>query len=377
MSIRVAHSAVGSPTVLSRVVVSVTVVSLFGACGGDARDSDEAPGSADAAWALTAMPQSSGTDALLQAVSPVDEEIVWVSGHQATWAVTSDGGQTWSASIMEGEESLQFRDVEAFDASTAYLMSAGTGEQSRIYRTDDGGATWALQYQATHAEAFFDCMAFWDRDRGLLFGDETDGVLFVLRTENGGESWTRVPADALPVAQEGEGGFAASGTCIVTGPDGTAWISAGNAERSRVLMTSDWGASWTSVDVPVVGGAGSGLATIQMADDGRGVALGGSIGNDTIWTDNVVSTRDAGVSWTLAGRPVMSGPVYGSALVVDGAQSAVVAVGPEGMNWSDDFGVTWEPADTLTYWAVAFAGPGAGWAVGPQGRIVRLGFEGR
>jgi len=344
-------------------------------CGAESRLPAESMESAGTPWTLTSSPQESGTNALLQAVSPVDDRVVWVSGHEATWARTVDGGETWTASVMTGEESLQFRDVEAFDASTAYLMTAGTGEQSRVYRTDDGGATWNLQYKAAHPDAFFDCMAFWDRERGVLFGDETDGVLFILRTEDGGATWTRVPAEFLPSAQDGEGGFAASCTCIVTGPDGTAWISAGNAERSRVLMTADWGASWTSVDVPVVGGAGSGLATIQMADDGRGVALGGSIGNDTIWTDNVVVTRDAGASWMLAGRPVMSGPVYGSALVVEAGQSAVVAVGPQGMNWSSDLGATWQAADTLTYWAVAFAGSGAGWAVGPQGRIVRLSLD--
>ena len=360
----------------SRHAALVALLVTLG-CGAESRAPAESPADAGAPWILTSSPQESGTGALLQAVSPVDDRVVWVSGHQATWALTVDGGDTWAASVMTGEESLQFRDVEAFDASTAYLMTAGTGAQSRIYRTDDGGATWVLQYQAEHPDAFFDCMAFWDRDHGLLFGDETDGVLFILRTENGGATWTRVTAEALPPAQDGEGGFAASGTCIVTGPNGAAWISAGNAERSRVLMTADWGATWTATDVPVVGGGGSGLATIQMADDGRGIALGGSIGNDTIWTDNVVVTWDSGASWTLAGRPVMSGPVYGSALIVDGEQSAVVAVGPKGMNWSADLGATWQPADTLTYWAVAFAGTGAGWAVGPQGRIVRLGFEGR
>jgi photosystem II stability/assembly factor-like uncharacterized protein len=264
---------------------------------------------------------------------------------------------------MDGEETLQFRDVEAFSATTAYLMTAGTGDQSRVYRTDDGGGSWRLQYIADHPAAFLDCMAFWDEDRGVVFGDETDGMLFILRTEDGGETWSRLSADALPAAQEGEGGFAASGTCLVTGSDGRAWISAGNSEQPRVLMTSDWGASWRAVDLPLVGGAGAGPTTIQIAEDGRGVTLGGIIGNDTAWTDNVAVTR---------GRPVMSGPAYGSALVVDGEQTAVVAVGPQGMNWSTDLGATWQPADTLTYWAVSFDGPESGWAVGPQGRIVRL-----
>ena len=50
----------------------------------------------------------------------------------------------------------------------------------------------------------------------------------------------------------------------------------------------------------------------------------------------------------------------------------VVAVGPGGIDWSRDLGNQWSSADTVSYWAVAFASPGAGWAVGPGGRITRL-----
>ncbi|MEJ2205496.1 MAG: oxidoreductase [Gemmatimonadota bacterium] len=321
---------------------------------------------------LVGAPQVSGTDALLQAVSPVSPDVVWVSGHDATWLRTTDGGATWSAGVMTGAEELQFRDVAAFDANTAYLMSSGTGGLSRIYRTDDGGATWTLQHTATHPEAFLDCMDFWDQDQGLVYGDEVDGVPFILRTEDGGDTWTRVDPDGLPAAQDGEGGFAASGTCLVTGVPGRAWIATGNAERARVLATLDGGHTWSVAEVPVAAGTGAGLTTLQMARYGRGIALGGVIGADTVWTDNVVVTTDSGVTWTLAGRPAMSGPVYGSAWVETDAGPVVVAVGPGGMDWSGDGGQSWRSADTLTYWAVAFADGETGWAVGPDGRITKL-----
>jgi photosystem II stability/assembly factor-like uncharacterized protein len=328
-----------------------------------------------AVWRLESSVQTSGTDALLQAVSPVDAQVVWVSGHDATYARTADGGRTWTAALMAGEETLQFRDVAAFDENTAYLMSSGTGDQSRIYRTDDGGDTWRLQYVADHPEAFLDCMDFWDPERGLVFGDVVDGVPFILSTSDGGGTWTRVPAEALPPAQEGEGGFAASGTCLVTGEDGRAWIAAGNAERSRVLLTTDRGDSWTVAEVPVVGGTGAGLTTIRVTAGGNGIALGGIIGGDSLRVDNVTLTTDHGVSWSLGGRLAMAGPAYGSALVdLPSGATVAVAVGPRGMDWSPDAGATWQRADTLTYWAVAFADSGAGWAVGPDGRIVRLAF---
>ena len=321
---------------------------------------------------LTLTMQSSGTSALLQAVSPVSDGVVWVSGHQATYARSLDGGTTWEAMEMPGAEGLQFRDVAAFDDRTAYLMSSGTGELSRIYRTDDGGGTWRLQYTATHPEAFLDCMDFWSPDRGLVYGDEVDGEPFLLRTEDGGESWSRVDAAGLPAALDGEGGFAASGTCLITGEDGRAWVATGAGGRARVLSTEDYGVTWSVVDAPVVGGASSGLTTIQIAPDGGGIALGGVIGNDTIRSDNVIVTADGGDSWADGGALAMTGPVYGSSLLGDVA----VAVGPRGMNWSTDGGASWRTADTLTYWAVAFSSAQAGWAVGPGGRIVKLSVDG-
>jgi len=320
---------------------------------------------------LTLTVQAAGTEALLQAISPVTDDIVWVSGHEGTFARTVDGGRSWQASVVPDASALQFRDVAAFDAETAYLMSAGPGGQSRIFRTDDGGASWNLQFTARHPDAFIDCMDFWSPERGLVYGDAVDGVPFLLRTDDGGSTWTRVPAESLPAALEGEGGFAASGSCLVTGAPGHAWVAMGSGARARVLLTTDYGASWEVADVPVVGGAGSGLTTIQMTSDGLGIALGGVIGNDSVRSRNVARTRDGGVSWQEGGRLAMAGPAYGAAMV-PGADDIVVAVGPRGMDWSDDLGVTWQAADSLTYWAVAFSSADAGWAVGPGGRIVKL-----
>ena len=108
---------------------------------------------------------------MLQAVSVVDENIVWVSGHRATYARTVDGGTTWEAGVVPGPDSLQFRDVHAVDAKTAYLLSAGPGDMSRIYKTTDAGQNWTLQFSNTNPRAFFDCMDFWDAESGMAFSD--------------------------------------------------------------------------------------------------------------------------------------------------------------------------------------------------------------
>ncbi|HYW51681.1 MAG TPA: hypothetical protein VE861_13795, partial [Gemmatimonadaceae bacterium] len=88
--------------------------------------------------------QQSGTTALLQAVSisARDPDVVWISGHRGTYAVTSDGGTTWVPHVVRRHDSLEFRDVHAIDARRAWLMSAGAGSKSGIFQTVDGGTNW-------------------------------------------------------------------------------------------------------------------------------------------------------------------------------------------------------------------------------------------
>src|ERR1044072_6299933 len=83
--------------------------------------------------------QSSGTNVRLRGVSAVNGKVAWASGANGTYARTADGGQTWQAGQVSGAAELDFRDVDAFDAETAYLLAIGEGERSRIYKTTDGG----------------------------------------------------------------------------------------------------------------------------------------------------------------------------------------------------------------------------------------------
>ena len=324
----------------------------------------------EASPTLTA--QVSGTTQLLQAVSAVSESVVWVSGHGGTYARTTDGGETWQAAMVPDADTLQFRDVHAVDEHTAYLLGAGPGDMSRIYHTTDAGATWVLQWVNPDPDGFYDCLDFWDADRGAAYGDEVDGHLSIVTTADGGATWTPVPEDRLPPAQEGEGGFAASGLCLITGPDGLGWIATGAADTARVLMTEDYGHTWTAAPTPIAGGTAAGLTAVSFRDSRHGIIVGGNIGDPEGRTDNVALTADGGRTWTLAGRPTIAGAFYGG-LYVPGVDAPwVVGVGPAGADYSVDNGLTWMSLDTLSYWAVGFATPTAGWLVGPGGRITKV-----
>ena len=315
--------------------------------------------------------QVSGTRALLQAVSPVSDRVIWVSGHAATYARTVDGGATWQAARVPGADTtLQFRDVYAVDANTAWLMSAGNGAASRIYRTTDGGGTWNLQFTNPDQRAFYDCMDFWDARRGVAVSDAVDGKLVILVTADGGGHWTH-PAH-MPDAHEGEGGFAASGTCLVARPGGHAWIGTGNNPTARVLHSTDYGATWTADSTPLPSGNAAGITSVSFRDERNGLVFGGNVGSNDARGDVVAVTHDGGATWTLGGRPPFPGAIFGGTWVPGARTPTAVAVGPRGSAWSGDGGATWSALDTLAYWAVGFASPRAGWAVGPRGRIVKL-----
>ncbi len=322
-------------------------------------------------------PQASGTTFRLQAVSPVNDRVVWASGLGGTYTRTTDGGRTWTAGVVPGAEALQFRDVEGISARTAYLLAAGVGTDSRIYKTTDGGQTWTLQFQNEDPNGFYDCFAFWSRNRGITMADAVNGRLPVIRTRDG-NTWQDI-GDNLPPGQAGEAAFAASGTCVAVSGERRAWIGTGGAAEARILATTDGGRTWNSYPTPIIQGNGSsGVITLAFRDHRHGILAGGDLALPDVFTNNVARSRDGGKTWVLGASPTFPGSVYGLAYTGKGTKT-VVATGPAGAAWSADEGRSWEALDaTVTnYWAVAFASPSAGWLVGTDGRILKVSFRER
>jgi photosystem II stability/assembly factor-like uncharacterized protein len=178
--------------------------------------------------AATALAQSgprvqlSHTTEDLRGVSAVSRQIAWASGTHGTYLRTIDGGRTWSPAQVPDAATLDFRAVVAFSADDAFLMSAGPGDQSRIYHTSDAGQHWQLQFTNTNPKAFFDSMVFWDSTHGIVLGDpipdDSGKPKFELLLTDNGQTWHAIPPSQLPPASEGEGAFAASNTCIAILP---------------------------------------------------------------------------------------------------------------------------------------------------------------
>lgn len=359
---------------LAAAMVASGAAALLACSEADAPSSPTAAPALKQVSAPTLTPQQSGTTNRLQAISPVNGRVAWASGVGGTFVVTTDGGNTWRAGVVPGAEALQFRDVEGISERVAYLMAAGTGTDSRIYKTEDGGATWTLQFQNENPNAFYDCFSFWDQKSAVTFSDAVDGVFPVIRTTDGA-TWQNIGAQ-MPAAQAGEAAFAASGTCVATQGGKRAWIATGGAARARILATTDGGDSWTAYDTPITQGTSiSGGLSVAFRDPHHGILAGGDLGSTTPPTDNVAVSGDGGATWTLTTPTPFASAVYGLAYVPGFGQRAVVATGPAGAAWSPDEGATWTSLPGVSgFWAVAFAGHDAGWLVGIDGTILKLSF---
>ena len=322
--------------------------------------------------APTLTPQDSGTTERLQAVSPVNDLVVWASGTGGTYARTIDGGETWESAVVPGAEELEFRDVEGVSAEVAYLLAAGPGDASRIYKTEDGGATWDLQIVNPDEAGFWDCFAFWNATEGLTMADSVGDRLPVLRTLDG-ETWQDIGDNLPPPVPGGEFAFAASGTCVATVGQKWAWIGT----NARILKTTDQGETWTAYESPIPPGPNGtgGVFSVDFRNPARGVVGGG----DFLETDivaNFARSHDGGKTWELGTNAPIAGAIFGLDYVgTPGRPRYIVATGPAGAAWTPDEGDTWNLLEGVEgFWAVAFASPDAGWLVGVEGTIIKVSF---
>ncbi|MGA8619696.1 MAG: hypothetical protein WB660_14410 [Candidatus Sulfotelmatobacter sp.] len=289
--------------------------------------------------AATALAQSapqtrlSRTTENLRGVSAVSRNIAWASGTHGTYLRTTDG-HIWIPDHVPGAESLDFRGVVAFSADEAFLMSAGPGDQSRIYHTADAGRHWQLQFTNPNPKAFFDSMVFWDQTHGIVLGDpipdEAGNLKFELLITENGLTWIHIPPAQLPPALEGEGAFAASNSCMailsqvnsavpwksgasapptpgqkeaVLAPessDPNIWFATGG-KAARVFHSPDRGQTWQVFDTPVVHGPDSaGVFSIAFRDATHGVIAGGDYKHPDQDGPNLALTNDGGKSWALS-----------------------------------------------------------------------------
>lgn len=321
------------------------------------------------------QPQSVQTTASFRALSVASPDVVWIGGTKGTFVRTTDGGQSWQTGTVPDASDCDFRDVQAIDAQTALLMSAGPAEkgQARIYKTTNAGQTWQRVYQTSQTGVFFDGMAFWDDRHGIVFSDPVEGKWFVLTTDDGGRTWQPVPAGSLPVMQPGEAAFAASGTSLVVQGKQNVWIASGGMTggTGRVFRSTDRGKTWFVSTVPLPAGEATGLFGMQFFSAKTGVVVGGNYQQERQPGPNAAISRDGGRTWQVLTETNPPG-LKEAVSILPGDR--LLAVGPAGTSLSADQGQTWQPLDAEGFHSVGCA-KGTCYAVGAKGKVSKQVFR--
>jgi photosystem II stability/assembly factor-like uncharacterized protein len=308
--------------------------------------------------------QLANTTENLRGISAVSEQVAWASGTHGTYLRTTDAGRTWLHAQVPDAANLDFRGVVAFSPDEAFLMSAGPGDQSRIYHTSDAGQHWQLEFTSSDPKAFFDSIAFWDHTHGIVLGDpipdDSGQLKFQLLTTTDGQSWTAIPPSQLPPAVDGEGAFAASNTCLAilhrypvirsgdvqsaerrayrsrtipgisssvaqgvltpvamtttratplprqrgasapAGDDANIWFATGG-KAARVFHSPDRGLTWQVVSTPITHGPDSaGIFSVAFRDPNHGVIAGGDYKHPDQDGPNLAFTSDGGNTWSVS-----------------------------------------------------------------------------
>jgi len=317
-------------------------------------------------WQLT----PTGSSARLRGLSAIDANVAWASGSLGTVLRTVDRGGTWENVSPPNTSALQFRDIEAFDAYHAVILSIGTGGDSRVYVTSDGGQSWTLSFANDDPNAFYDCMTFLDPRHGLAVSDPVDGRFRIIATDDGGRSWRIAQAD-MPPALPGEFGFAASGQCLVSHGQ-RAWFATGGGAEARVFRSDDRGETWRVGSTPIRSGPTAGIFALAFRDSQHGFAVGGDFTVPDEAPDALALTSDGAQMWQLVGDAPNQ---YRSGAAWRDGHVALV-VGPTGSDVSLDAGKSWQPLDSGSFDTVDCAQGNACWASGEQGRVAYLAGQG-
>jgi photosystem II stability/assembly factor-like uncharacterized protein len=259
---------------------------------------------------------------------------LWVCGSKGAVYRKASKSTEWQSI---SPDRLDFRSIHAFDSLNALVASAGS--PARIYRTLDGGKSWSLSYELNDSLAFLDALCFCTDKVGYALGDPVDGRLFLLKSINSGKSWQRVSHKQMPDMKAGEAFFAASGTSMECYETGLIRMVSGGMV-SRLFEIKDGAKNWSLSSLPMLQGKASrGAFSLAFKNKMQGIVVGGDYLQDTLRQDHVWLTFDGGKNWR---QPTSSTGGYRECVQWLDNENAF-AIGPGGLDWTQDGGKTWQP----------------------------------
>lgn len=312
------------------------------------------------------------TDSLLsiRAIDILDDGNLVFAANIGAFGMYDVLTEQWQISSQNYDSlNIQFRAV-AHTISDFFMLSVDN--PALLFKTGDYGKM-ELVYKEENLGVFYDALKFWNNNEGIAIGDPIGDCLSIIITRDGGKTWQKLACDMLPKIVNGEAAFAASNTNIAIVGNET-WVATGG-KASRVMYSPDKGESWEVFETPIIQGtATTGMYSIAFYDRKNGFAIGGDYTKPSDSLHNKIRTTNGGRTWELVA--IGANPGYRSCVqfVPNGNATELVAVGFEGISYSQDFGDTWQELSDEAFYTIQFLNDSTAYAAG-KGRIARLSFK--
>ncbi len=297
-------------------------------------------------------------------ISALSDSSVWVSSNQGqVWYFQL--GRGWENRSPKNYETIQWRDIEAFNDSTALILSAGS--PGLVLRTEDYGRTWVEAYRDDDPKIFFDAMDFWDTKRGVAFADAQDVHLGMIETKDGGRTWSKKDTSGSLLVWPQQGGFAASGTCIHCYGDSSWALILGGKEalfKFEDHQSKEEGLNGLKIPFMDFGAPSKGAFSLDFKSADTLIVVGGDYRADSLSEQSIAISYDGGQSWKAPDFPSELKSRYWSCVQWQGNQ--IILCSRFGTAISNDNGKSWEVLKNGFYSVDGL------WFSGPDGRIGRL-----
>ena len=327
----------------------------------------------------TWMPKTTGAPALhyVTVLKAVDANVIWFSDGKTSTAtdqnryigLSTDGGNSWTNKLVSAPPAAAtIGDMHPISATTAWIVSSGSGSQNGIWKTTDAGNTWTKQVTAPFSTSisFANQVYFWDENNGFCAGDPfgagANSRFEMYTTTNGGTNWTNIPTGTAPTPLNGnEFGY----TSKITVQGDNIWLG---TDIGRVLYSPNRGASWQAFQTPAVDFGGvtteNFTADVAFRDSSNGLLISNEDGIGLLY-----SSSDSGANWT----PITpNGAFYASNIAyVPGTANTYVTSGyTDGSSFTTDGGQSWteipgsDPSMGKYFGSLAFINDTTGFAGG-------------
>lgn len=276
-----------------------------------------------------------------------NETLGFISDTSGGYAITKDGGLSWTKYELTLEELSYDEDMTSFTFVDELLGYAATSK-GKVLKSEDGGENWIIvnsEYRNGVNE-----IHFFDENRGYM----VNGTMF--ETIDGGITWTSVQTSTCShldgIATNGLGdriavgsGCYSNGRSIYIAPSSGSWVEIssiyGTADVRNIIFSDQQAYLFSTSQSRTSYDGGNTWKELITPIDGQ-IAFAEKLGNALLvkyWNGPFYRSTDSGLNWEVVG----GGTSFGKFDILD--QNTIIAFNADGdqLAKSIDGGVNWNP----------------------------------